>query len=56
MRSITAGEKSSGNKELRFPASSTPQLKRGTQLKSRAEAGKGLHNFICCQFPTRIIR
>ena len=52
MSSISSGDKSSGTKELPLPASSTPQLQRGTQLKSRVEAGKGLHNFIDCQFPT----
>ena len=38
--SISSGDKSSGTKELPLPASSTPQLQRGTQLKSRVEAGK----------------
>lgn len=51
MSLITSGEKSTGNKELRLPASSTLQLQRGTQLKkSRADAGKGLHNVIDSQF------
>lgn len=50
MSLITSGEISTGNKELRLPASSTLQLQRGTQLKSRADAGKGLHNVIDSQF------